>query len=241
MKSKRSLGEKLGRLPGGLHRLVTGKPLEGPIWTSTIRHDHEFIFVHIPKTAGTSIHTALGDLPRKPFEGRRRSQKIHKHTRAAEIRRVVGDDVWSRYFVFAFVRNPWDLMASSYRWWLEKADRFPELAEHRQAIGEMEGFSAFLKSHYGREWINEFQGNMLDWLEGEGRDEGRIIVDFVGRVETIDADWRTICERGNLPFRPLPHENITQRGSYRDLYDDEARALVAERFAREIARFGYEF
>src|SRR5687768_13300689 len=59
-----------------------------------------FCFVHINKTGGTSIEKALG----LPFQ----------HRTAVEIRRLIGAKEWDRRFSFAFVRNPWDKVASHY-------------------------------------------------------------------------------------------------------------------------------
>ena len=42
----------------------------------------------------------------------------------------------TRYFSFAFVRNPWDLMVSSYHSWLYKAGKFENRrAQQRTVLG----------------------------------------------------------------------------------------------------------
>jgi hypothetical protein len=65
-----------------------------------ISHEHKFIFVHVPKTGGTSIESLL-DLSGA------------KHNTARQYRNFF-PDVWKRYFSFAFVRNPWDRVLSFY-------------------------------------------------------------------------------------------------------------------------------
>jgi hypothetical protein len=77
-----------------------------------VSHRARAIFVHIQKTAGSSIEAALRDHDPEAgphLVGGRR------HVHAVELRDVVGPDVWGRYFKFAFVRNPWDRLLSWYQ------------------------------------------------------------------------------------------------------------------------------
>jgi hypothetical protein len=67
-------------------------------------------------------------------------------------------------------------------------------------------------------------------------------VDFVGRFERLEEDWRTILERIGIAYRPLPHVNKSpRRGDYRDYYTDEGRDAVARYFAQDLEAWGYTF
>lgn len=200
-----------------------------------IRHDLRCIFVHIPKTAGNSITAALNSVPGKAEE---LSPKIAKHAKAFEIRALLGATVWDEYFTFSFVRNPWDLMVSSYHWWLQKAPSIPYHRRHAERVRRLGSFDAFLASPYGSSRINERRGNLFDWLS-DGN--GSLLVDYVGRVETIAEDWERIRERIDAPLPPLPHVNKSIRADYRDYYTPHTRDLIAKRFRRSIEAFGYEF
>jgi Sulfotransferase family len=94
-----------------------------------ISHSRQFIFVHVPKTGGTSITLSflkqlskndiiLGCLP--PYDNlsheSRKKGGLHKHSKAYEIKNELGD-IYNEYFSFAFVRNPFDLILSQYYWW----------------------------------------------------------------------------------------------------------------------------
>src|SRR5882724_7775498 len=74
-----------------------------------ISHDHRCILVHIERTGGTSVELTLTGL-----DWWERKTQDQKHlTARASIERY-GEEIWKRYFTFSFVRNPWDLVVSSY-------------------------------------------------------------------------------------------------------------------------------
>ena len=86
-----------------------------------VSHKNKFVFVHIPKTGGTSIVQALypyldpeqdiiiggherhdnpSTFSASEYE---KNNQLHKHSSAVEIKKVIGQDIWDEYFIFAFV------------------------------------------------------------------------------------------------------------------------------------------
>jgi len=196
----------------------------------------KYVFIHIPKCAGSSIHRALGVLhaQRSWPVGK---PKYHKHAKATKVRQVLGP-AWNECFKFAFIRNPWDLMVSSYHWWLTYAEIFPALHKDIARIREMGSFSVFIRSEFGRSMLNEHRGgDLTEWIS----DGDEIIVDFIARYETLNEDWSKVCRALKVPPLPLGRENQVVRQDYRGFYDDESRELVANRFRRTIELFGYRF
>src|SRR5690606_34688851 len=63
-----------------------------------IHHDYKCIFIHINRTGGQSVETAFG-------------QPTQDHRLPQEYKEIY-KDMWSEYFKFSFVRNPWDRMLS---------------------------------------------------------------------------------------------------------------------------------
>jgi len=222
-----------------------------------ISYKHKFVFVHIPKTAGTSISRRL--FREEHFSLYKAVKKVkfisnylftcqlyallftpdlHKHAKAREIRSVVGEKVWNDFYTFAFVRNPWDLMVSSYKWWLQKANIWPHLKEDIDNIKKMDGFNSFIRSDYGRKMLNEQYGNIYDWISDE---KGQIMLDYVGRFENLEEDFYSISEEIGLPVKELPRVNVTNRDHYREYYDDYTKSIVEERFHKTIKLFDYHF
>ncbi len=199
-----------------------------------ILHDYQCIFVHIPKTAGNSVSHVLNQLPR---ESDNLSPKISKHAKAFEIKYLLGEELWEQYFSFAFVRNPWSLMVSCYHWWLQKAKDIKYHSGKAKQVAAMKDFNEFMQSKFGRKMINERYGNMFDWIS----ENNKIIVDYVGKLETIEKDWEHICEQLKIKQMPLPHINKSKHRDYRKYYNDESIQIVAERFKKTIDLFDYSF
>jgi hypothetical protein len=144
-------------------------------------------------------------------------------------------DIFEGLFKFAFVRNPWDLQVSSYHH--IKRER-PHLLE-----GD-ESFSDFLRRKLDpdRPWQYHIDTSIIPQLHYLVDLEGHQIVDFVGRYESLQADFDQCCERIGIPQQTLPHRRrADDRARYREYYDESTRALVAARFAIDIEAFGYEF
>ena len=69
-------------------------------------------------------------------------------------------------------------------------------------------------------------------------------LDFVGRFERIETDFRIVAARLGLANEAarLPHERHGSDGCHSlERYDAPARRRVAEFCAEEIERFGYRF
>jgi len=225
-----------------------------------ISHKHRCIFIHIPKTAGTSIlralsasdeHVAfagtglwdvlLNSPDARELVSRYRSvfpvgilaRAQQQHLPASILKRLVSSDVWNTYFKFAFVRNPWDMLVSGYHYQtrtLSEGQRAqnPDIYEILERAGSFEGV---VRSY------PIIRADMTSFLTD---DDGRLLVDFVGKYENISADFETIRQRIGLP-NELSHENASRHDSYREYYSPDMRAIIEQHFARDIVRFGYSY
>ena len=210
-----------------------------------ISDKRKFIFVHVQKTAGTSLQNVLR--AHAPDARLWHGRHGHASSGIAEI----GRERWERYFSFGFVRNPWDRLVSHYAM---IRDRIEELSpEQRQQAHPFKielwnyvlhfshDFESFLDNCTGLVWDRDcyksFLFNQLDYLTDE---QGELAVDFVGRFERFEADANQALQRIGINAG-VPRLNVSKRSDYRDYYTPRTRELVARRFARDIEAFGYEF
>jgi len=201
-----------------------------------------FIFVHIPKCAGTSLEAAFIPVASthktfKDFSEAERSQFWLPGKRGLQhckLRRYERHFKLEDFFKFAFVRNPWD-----------------------RAISQIE----YLRAHTGNAlftggslkeniriycnskrnlWGHDLGANQLDYLKNIA---GEVSVDFIGRFESLLADFKQVCEAlGVSPVPELPHIFDAKRPKpYPAYYDDLSAGWVKDRFAKDIEFFGYTF
>lgn len=203
-----------------------------------INHRHQFVFVHVNKCAGQSVRRAL---PR----GTRGHNTIQHYLELIEKKKRDPAD----YFKFTIVRNPWDKVVSFYHYHRRRNwDIFPWDAN--DAPGFREFIEKLFVENDGVLAVNIFRGrsgesthhlrlrNSLDWVSDQ---EGNILVDFIGRVETLQADFDEVCDRIGLKRRSLPHANRSSHTPYHEYYDERSREIVAERFSKDIEYLGYRF
>ena len=79
-----------------------------------IDHFKKIIFIAIPKTGTKTIEKAVGS-----FIDR------HCHEEAAKLKFKFGEETFSQYFKFCFVRNPWDKTLSEFKFMKKR------LGEHK--------------------------------------------------------------------------------------------------------------
>jgi hypothetical protein len=167
-------------------------------------------------------------------------QPAPAHAKASEIIAKIGRDAFDSCFSFGIVRNPWDWQVSLYRFALESVLDLPLVAVHARRLGSIRKTYAKFESFddYIRWRCTEDVHLQKDFLFSK---DGEKLVDFVGRFERLDDDFRTICDRIGIPAR-LPRLNESSKSrSYQDYYTPETIELVREAFAPDIELFGYDF
>ncbi len=207
--------------------------------------NRDAVLIWIPKTAGQSVTTLLqehGSAKLKdPFAARhcfpQRGLVTFGHQSYPQLLAagIVSQAFDHRAFKFCFVRNPYDRAVSLYCY-LHKQGRidaswsFRTFAE-RVADGACEPIGMF-------NWRGMSQCNpQVRWIHDE---QGRSIVDYVGRFECIDNDMAEICDELGITGE-LPRRNVGGNKPYRDYYDDAIRRLIERAYAEDIETFGYEF
>lgn len=78
----------------------------------------------------------------------------------------------------------------------------------------------------------------IDFLVDE---DDRVIVDFIGRFENLNEDWRNVCGVIGIDEQLPKRNSRREKEHYSTYYDDDTLEVVRRRFQRDIKVFGYEF
>ena len=205
-----------------------------------ISRKRKFIFIHIPKCGGTSVEDALF----KPcthrtakdlwmFPNKYQSGGL-QHLKASHILQEEGEKIFNNCFKFSFIRNPWDKMISQYRYTIESSN--PYLRKWID-IDMNDSFNEYLKKVFNAaihvQWDSQYKF-LYDSKDNQ-------LVDFIGRFENLQEDFNIVCDKIGIPKPHLSHKNKTKHKHYTEHYDDEAREIIAEKYAKDIEHFGYKF
>ncbi len=194
--------------------------LETGIAHRRYRYWDKFVFIHINKTGGSSVETAL-DIP---FEHKTALEKIQEW----------GERAWERKFSFTVVRNPWDKVVSHFFYRVD--------TNQTQLKDRYIGFNDWVIRAYGEKDALYYDKPkmfmpQLDWITDH---DGKILVDEIIRFEQLETGFNQVAEKIGKKAR-LPHIKKTQRGDYREYYSQEAREAVEQHFQKDIEAFGYRF
>ncbi len=200
-----------------------------------ISRNYRLIFIHVQKTAGTSVSEFL-------LSNLMATRNGGKHEYAVEVKSRIPEEIWQDCFKFSFVRNPWDRLAS---WYLHMNKHHTKpgdnpFFDYLLSVGDtFENFVLHGDQTIATPWgeRNLFT-NQFDQLSSGGQ----LLMDFVGKFESLESDWELILDKiGYTGEVKLPHVNAIPRKHYRDLYTERAREVVEEKFQKDISLFGYSF
>lgn len=210
-----------------------------------ISHKHKCIFVHIPKCAGTSIEMLLEPdvmvntpLGRKHLFGIDDSPPsgpiVLQHLTADQVKNRIENHVYNEYFKFTFVRNPYAKCFSEYQWWLDHGAT--------SKISFKEWLVNHLKPYMGFDTFM-FYGHNKPQHEFIYNNHGKLLVDYVGRVENLQNDLNHICDQLQIDYFKTSWDQRSKKDSsqYHQYYDDESREIVEHIYKKDFEYFGYEF
>jgi len=205
-------------------------------------HHYKCIFVHIPKNAGQSVERVFLNLlgltwrTRAPLLLRANQNPALGPPRLAHLKadeyvryQYVPQIMFDEYFKFAFVRNPWCRLVSLYKYleYVNKCD-----------------FKTFLFSEFKKTLTKEMPWFISPQRDFICSDDGTLLVDYIGRFESLQNDFNVVCEKIGIPKTKLPHINKSPASvspAYQDYYDEESMEFVAQFYQKDIEMFDYNF
>ena len=156
----------------------------------------------------------------------------------------------AEYFSFAFVRNPWDRLVSCYQYFKSGGRGFITDIQAQEALADCDSFEQFavdiekyqarLSAFPAPEVSLPHMPHLLPQVFWTHDDQGREVIDFIGRFERLEVDFGLIGKRLGIPG-DLPHMNTTEHGEYRSYYTSRSRDAIANAYRDDVDRFGYDF
>ncbi|KJD33390.1 hypothetical protein PK35_05900 [Tamlana nanhaiensis] len=207
-----------------------------------ISKNKKFIFIHIPKSAGTSIQSALElNLNNENHWAVSKTTKhqslkdlitLYEHSNFLE--KLVQDFSFLNYYKFAVVRNPFDRLLSLYNY-LKKY-------EVRKEIKSVETFEEFIeKLEDENSWVSGLYSakTQLSYLVDM---QGVMSIDLVGRFENIPFFLNELEAKIDMKLE-LKQMNVSQlvKPSYRQVYSTYSRKIIEDKFVDDLNSFNYEF
>lgn len=205
-----------------------------------ISHKYKCIFLHIPRTGGTSIETAI--VGKNWWSVNPQT----KHLNFISAKKIYSK-YWDEYYKFTFVRNPWSRMLSLTKYSTSKPPHdniYPVQVDVLNRIKTNLFFDYFSPVEYDPRF---FHANQFEEYKPFDQAHYRNIIgdemNFIGKFENLQEHFEIVCDQIKMPCKELPHVEKYKLdcSHYQDFYDDEQRDLVYNKFKFDIEKYEYEF
>jgi len=204
-----------------------------------ISDTNKFIFIHVPKTAGTSMRVVLqpyATIPQKSANHKYAQVSTafrNDHLGAQEITERIRPQVWDTCYKFAFVRNPWALMLSHCLYF-----RQTESSSELHVRAKTDDFNSYIAWYFSRSVAEaKFVNGFSEFIELDGLPA----LDYVGKLEKVREDFPTVLAKIGVANAVLPLKNATAHTAYKDYYNDTAKKIVEKTFEKHLHVFEYRF
>jgi len=177
-----------------------------------IFYDPMLIYMKIPRTGGTSALSVI-----------KRNAKILKGDSRKRVIASLTDESLADYFIFSFVRNPWDRVISVSKYFHFKPKHI--------VAGKIRNAEIKKKADFHSVPCSEFT-----------HVDGKLFVDFVGRFERLQEDFDILCGIIGIKKTSLPVLSKSRfKGEYRSHYGDKLQYAVRQKYKDDIRNFEYKF
>jgi len=219
---------------------------DSDIYSFSKKKDVKLVFVHIPKTAGTSIAHIL--------QNEFGDKDEFRHSSVAQIVEKSKINI-EEYKVLAVARNVFDRIFSTWRWYaVHKCHHVYSACEDHQKV-TFKQYVLMIKKYFDGE-INSLQGNKIyieddkppldkshierfEWWMKDAK--GEIVEHDVLRFENLDNEWNDYKHSLGIEedMVSLNHNDLFNQ-NFQDVVSEESREILSEIYKYEIERFNYE-
>jgi hypothetical protein len=193
---------------------------------SMLANDGSFVWYCIPKNGSRSLVAALAG----------RARKLSELSPGGGTRQVLAA-LPPPGFSFAFMRGPFARVRSA---WLNKVHAPPDTPAQARLFEKNRGLRAGMGLDAFVGWLGEAL-ERTDYLDQHWRPQahfvcdadGRLCVDLVGTVETLEADMARIAAIVGAPAE-VPHLNAGSSPPAETAFSAGSRAIIERVYARDF-------
>lgn len=225
-------------------------------------HEHKFIYVHIPKSAGTFVkHYLLSNI--EPDYKNNQNQQDYDdkyHVTCERALNAISSEVpkYKDYFKFTVVRNPFDRVVSMFSYlggW--KFDYFVEnnidspmmpYVQKFHGYYMSDDFDGFIKYAYEEGAIRKFHAGYHDNYIDRVKINGEVAIDKFYKMEEINGclldlkyQFNFKSNFGFLDWRKNSSSEYKKKPNYKDYYSNYSREYIGGHFCRDLEYFRYGF
>ena len=197
-----------------------------------ISDKYKCIFIHIPRSAGSSIKEALS----LPGRGHPTYQYYMKNFPSK----------WAFYTKFTVVRNPWDRIVSAYTyakmwksyWHNTRMGPHPDYQLIHNKCFEKCCEILLNQRHLLR---HEAWAPQYFWIMTKKNNDDLLVIDHILRYENLEDDFLKLCSAIGIKNLSLPIVNESIREKYTQYHTEKTKKIVETLFFKDIQMFNYTY
>jgi sulfotransferase famil protein len=184
--------------------------------------DRERQFIFFPNSKVCQRSIVLG-----PLKDRVVIQKRNPEFWTQQMQRL-DTAQFEKSFKFTIVRNPYDRTISAFRY-LQGGGIIPKRYDFPTYCKEvLADLGTAADPHFNEQSNGLFK-------------EKRLLVDFVGRFESLQEDWDFIASKINASSKFIHANKSRRKADYTAYYDKESQEIVSNLYRSDFENFGYVF
>jgi hypothetical protein len=197
-------------------------------------HKKKCIFVHIPKCAGTSMEQFLKDYGNNDIEylGTYKNRSLH-HLTSYELLMILRKNIFSKYYRFSIVRNPYERLLSEYYWtpiygigYKTGGSKKIFLQYIKKVIKNSDFFSNIYHDHFMPQY------NYLFY-------KGQLLINNIFKYESLDLAIPYLKNKFNIK-RDFPILNKRSENIQKEDWSIEEKELIYKLYEQDFILFNYE-
>lgn len=191
-----------------------------------ISNKYQFIFVHAPRTGGSSFERAVGqDITLDSRTNNLGNTDFYEKHKSFEYYHQTYPNEFINFFKFTIVRNPFDRLVSQWLW-------------RTTVIKDYQGTNLkdFITSRKKKSALSEKYK-----LSGFSVHDSIARFNYIGRFEDLHNTYKYLFNKLNIQQNEVIHSNQTVHTNYRDYYCDETIQLVNTIYGDDLQLFNYKF